>query len=168
MIANERGQAGQVRYCSREVQSSADGRGRLACARTQPLCAAQRRQSAPQHRALPSSVDLCLCWLPLLRPMTSSCIDDRRATTLSLLLSVLRAPYRWPFMHIQLHHPSCATGDCERKPSRPDTRKCSTQLAHRPAMLAACARRCEGKSAGGSLTVRLTREWAYSARDRVA
>jgi hypothetical protein len=160
MNAGRQGRSGTVVGKCRAVQMAED----VLPARTQPLCAAQRRQSAPQHRALPSSVDLCLCWLPLLRPTSSSCIDDGRATTLPLLLSVLRAPSRWPFMHAQLHHPSCATGDCERKPSRPDTRNAALSWpTGQP-----CARRCEGKRAGGSLTVRLTREWAYSARDGVA
>jgi hypothetical protein len=150
------------------AQVIANGRGQGSCGQTgtvvgkcswqrslvaQAVCA-QRRQSAP---ALPSAVDPC-CAARSEEPnnvlVSSRSSIDAPDTTLPLLLSSMRAPFRCPFMHAQLHHPSCATGLRTKAPTARHT-QCSSifQLAHRLGMLAACARRWEGERAGGHLQI---------------
>lgn len=138
----------------------------LGCARTLP-------NQRPQHYCLPPPVllrrSVRLCWLPpLLGPTSSSCIDDGRATTLPLLLSsAMRAPFRCPFMHAQLHHPPCATA-LRTKGSHGPTHAMQHSAGPQASQhggLRASLRREEGRGVFTYSTVRLTREWASLARD---
>ena len=131
----------------------------------------QSSPSSPQHCRLPLSDDLCLCWPPLLGPTS---LGRRPVSTTGVPRLCLYCcppcglhPGARPCM------PNSTTRlvprDCERKLSRPDTRNAALswptgQPCCRLARVAA-----KGTGQGDPLlTVRLTREWACSARDGVA
>jgi hypothetical protein len=165
VIANERG--GQGRYCSK-VQSGAvvgRGLGRLV-ART--LVSAPVKAPALPAVLLRRSVCLCMA-AAALRPNVLV-LYRRRACHDSASTAIRPAgSIHMPVRACSTPPPVSCHGRLRTKALTARHTQCSIQLAHsRPAMLAACARRWEGKRAGGSLTVRLTREWAYLARDGVA
>jgi hypothetical protein len=104
VIANGRGQA----VGNRQVQWSGSAVGRGVWSRRQ---SAPSDASQPQHTAVRRRSVLCC---PLSEPnnvlVSSRCSIDAPDTTLPLLLSTMRAPFRCLFMHAQLHHPFGTTG----------------------------------------------------------
>jgi hypothetical protein len=125
-----------------------------------------RRQSAPSDASQPQHCrpPSIRAVLPALRSPTTVLVSSRSSidasdTTLPLLLSTMRAPFRCLFMHAQLHHPFCTTGLRTTAPTARHTQCKQLQLAHRLGMLAACARRWEGKRAGGHLQYRTADTW---------
>jgi hypothetical protein len=153
VIANGRGQA----VGNRQVLWSGSAVGRGVWSRRQ---SAPSDASQPQHCRRSTGSVLCC---PLSEPnnvlVSSRSSIDAPDTTLPLLLSTMRAPFRCLFMHAQLHHPFCTTGLRTTAPTARHTQCKQLQLAHRLGMLAACARRWEGNGRGQGVTYSTADTW---------